>query len=281
MKKTAIKTLRKRERVWEIDALRGFLMLGVLALHLYYTADAFLIDGYYAKIDSYKLIEVTDSFGIWFYIDTAGKIQRGAFPTFAGKYMQPPWVDVFFVISGISCIFSRDNLRSGLRLVGGAVFVSTFTKLLALYTGDPNQFIRFGVLHCYAACHLIYYFLLEDRSNKALLLTAVPSFIVGYFLKYHPISSEFALLYPFGIHEVNAAGRDYWPIFPMLGWFLVGVVFGRYWYSEKKSRFPNSIGKRLAKPLCFLGRKSGLIYCGHMVIYTLVFCGAGYIFDLY
>lgn len=271
---------RLSSRVWEIDALRGGLILSVLFYHLYMTVDAFCINGIYS-MDPVKYVRLTDPLNFWFTVDSMGEVGPAAFPRFAMKFMQPLWVDIFFVVSGISCMFSRNNLKSGLRLVCGAAFVSVFTQLLALYSGKEGQFIRFGVLHCYAACHLIYYFLLEDSNNRVLLSVAGISLLIGYYLRNNPVDSGFALLFPFGIWEEGVVTRDYWPIFPMLGWFLLGVVTGRCLYSEKKTRFPKQAEKKWHRALCCLGRYSGAIYCGHIVGYPLLFYGIGYIFKLY
>ena len=273
-------SLAQKPRVWEIDALRGFLTLGILLFHLYFTLDAFFVNGYYKNIDTSSFLSIMDPFGIFWAEGPNGKF----YGNFLGQYfdfINHSGVNLFFIISGISCLFSRDNLRSGIRLLFGAAYVSFFTKLLALYTGEPRQFIRFGALHCYAACHLIYYFFLEERNDKTQLSVSVFSLLAGYYIKRRGFFSEYALLVPFGIRENGVSMRDYWPIFPMLGWFLIGVLLGRRWYSEKKSRFPNIANKKWHIPLRFLGRNSGLIYCGHMVVYTVVFCGIGYIFDLY
>lgn len=270
----------EKKRVWEIDAIRGFLILSVLAYHLYMTVEAFCINGYY-NISSVDYVKFTDPLLFWFQINEAGEISRSLFPKFAVKHMQPLWVDMFFVVSGISYRFSRNNLRGGFRLLLGATFVSGFTWLIELLSGDGGQFIRFGVLHCYASCHLIHYYLLEERSNKALLLTAAVSLVVGYYLKFNPTFSDFALLVPFGIRERGTLLRDYWPVFPMLGWFLIGAVLGKRLYPEKKTLFPGQTDRKWHKPLCFLGRYSGLIYCGHIVIYTVVFVGVGWVFNLF
>jgi len=226
-------------------------------------------------------VNATDPLHFWFRLAADGSFVPGVVPEFIIKYIQPTVVDIFFIISGISYKFSRNNLRGGLRLLLGAAFISGFTKLLVLYTGDENQFIRFGALHCYAACHLIHYYFLEQRSNQTLLLAAAVSLILGYYLKHNPMYSNSALLTPFGIYEYGIYMRDYWPVFPMLGWFLIGIVLGRKYYSEKVSLFPKQEDQNWHKPLCFLGRHSGLIYCGHMVVYSLVFIGIGHIFALY
>lgn len=270
----------KRQRVWEIDALRGLLILCVLATHLYYTVDAFCIDGYY-NIDSYAYVNATDPLHFWFDWGADGVIYMAFLPDWLRTAWMRAGVDGFFVVSGIACLFSRNNLHRGLKMLAGALFISAFTKLIAVFSGDPTQFIRFGVLHCYAYCHLIYYFLLEKRSDKTLLAVAAPVLAVGYFLRFHPVFSDFALLYPFGIYENGAAGRDYWPILPMLGWMLLGVVLGRRLYQDRRSRFPESRMARWTRPLQVLGRHSGMIYIGHIVAYTVIFCGIGWLFHLY
>lgn len=270
----------KQRRVWEIDALRGLLILCVLATHLYYTVDAFCIDGYYS-IDSYAWVNRTDPLHFWFDWGEDGVIYKAFLTDQIRSLWVKAGVDGFFVVSGISCLFSRNNLHRGVKMLAGAFFISAFTKLLAVWTGDPTRFIRFGVLHCYAFCHLIYYFLLEDRSDRVLLATAAPVLAVGYYLRYHPTFSDFALLYPFGIYENGAAGGDYWPILPMLGWMLLGVVLGRHIYKARRSLLPETPADRLTKPLQWFGRRSGVIYVSHIVIYTAVFCGIGWLFHLY
>lgn len=273
--------LLPKTRIWEIDALRGALILLVLCNHLNITVEEFCIDGYYQNFNSYAWVNVTDPIHIWFDWGADGIIYSSPVVKALRLHLTRPVVGVFFVVSGMSYKFSRNNLRNGVRLLCGAAFVSVFTAILVLYTGDKNQFIRFGVLHCYAACHLIHYFFLEERSDRFLLLTAVGSLIVGFYLQAQVIHTNFALLVPFGFYEHGAPVRDYWPVFPMLGWFLIGAVLGRRLYTEKKTRFPNQKSRNWHRPLCFLGRHSGLIYCGHMVVYTIVFCGVGHIFSLY
>lgn len=270
----------QKKRVWEIDALRGFLMFFLLLHHVYFALSAACINSPFSNFDPASFVLKIDPYGILFTVDENRKVHKALYDAFY-QIVYKPGVDLFFIISGISYHFSRNNLKNAIRLLCGAAFVSGFTYLLVICTGNEGQFIRFGALHCYATCHLIYYFLLEGRSTKALLLTAAVSLAVGYFFKFHPLYSDSALLVPFGIRERGSILRDYWPIFPMLGWFLIGVALGRRYYEEKVSLFPSQETRKWHKPLQFLGRRSGLIYCGHMVVYTLVFWGIGQIFNLY
>lgn len=267
------------KRIWELDALRGLLILGVLAVHLYFTVDAFCINGVY-KIDPYSYIDASDPFHFWFDWGEDGEIFRAFLPEKFFSAWRHSGVAALFIISGISCLFSRNNLRRGIITLVAAYVISAFTKLLAIWTGDPGQFIRFGVLHCYGYCQILYYFLFEKRKNIVLWIAAAVSLIVGYYLRYQPVSVGTALLYPFGFHETGVPARDYWPILPMVGWMLLGVLLARRFYSKKTSLFSTSFFNKLSRPLQFLGRHSGKIYFAHIFLYPAVFYGIGWIFDL-
>lgn len=269
----------QKERIWELDAVRGFLILAVLVNHLNITVNAFCINGYY-NIDSFKWAQYTDPLNIWFTVTKEGILGSASWVTELRSVCTYPAVNTFFIISGICCTLSRSNLKRGLKLLLGAVLISLFTKLLAIWTGDPTRFIRFGVLHSYAYCHFIYFYFLEKRSNLTLLGVALLAFVIGYYLRWNPIESDIVLLYPFGIHESGVVSNDYWPIFPMLGWLLCGVVLGRKIYTEMRSRYPDNRLVRYTKLLQFLGRHSGKIYFFHVFIYVIVFCGVGIIFNL-
>ena len=272
--------MSEKRRVWEIDALRGFLILAVLVNHLILTVDAFCIDGHF-RIDAAEWARITDPLGAWFIKDGAGIVRWKSWVTSLRDMVNNPAVDTFFLLSGISCIFSRNNLKRAVKVLAAGLFIAVFTFCLSLWTGDPSRFIRFGVLMCYACCQLIYVFLLEKRSNETLFFVAAPALAIGYYLRYHGVPAmRFPIFYIFGVPQVGDMASDYWPILPMLGWFLLGVVIGRKYYAEKKTLLPSQAAEKLTRPLQFLGRHSGVIYVGHILVYTAVFCGIGYMFGL-
>ncbi len=273
------KKVDSARRVWEIDALRGLMLLCLLAWHLFFTVQAFCIDGYY-NIDSHQWVRVTDPLRCWFFWGDDGVIYTRPWID-ALKYLMKPGVDAFFVISGISCLFSRNNMKRALITLSAGLFIALFTKGLAVWTGDPTRFIRFGALFCYAFCQLSYVFLFEKLDSKWLLLSVIPIFAIGYYLRYIGVQpTRLPILYIFGVPQLGDNSSDYWPVFPMLGWFLIGVVLGRKFYSEKKTLLPFPLAEKLTSPLRWLGRHSGIIYVSHIIIYTAVFVGIGYLFHL-
>lgn len=269
-----------KDRIWEIDAMRGLLILLVLAGHLYSTVTAFCINGYY-HIDSYAWVNATDPLHFWYDWGADGVIRTAFLPDAIYQLWARSIVDTFFVLSGISCVLSRNNLKRALKVLAAGLFVAAFTFGLWMWTKDPSRFIRFGVLMCYACCQLIFVYFFEKRSNKTLLIAAIPAFIIGYFLRYYGVAAaKFPIFYIFGVPQLGDQASDWCPLFPVLGWFLLGVVIGRKFYSEKKTLLSSKKAGILTRPLQFLGRHSGVIYVSHIVLYTAVFCGVGYLFRL-
>ena len=270
----------KVQRVWEFDAWRGFLILAVLINHLNLTVNAFCINGYY-HIDSSVWAAVSDPLGVWYSYDADGVLRSANWVLKLRETCTFPAVDSFFIISGVSCMFSKNNLKRALITLGAAAFVAAFTYGLSVWTGDGTRFIRFGVLACYAFCQLAYVYIFEKLDSKWLLLCVIPIFAIGYYLRYVGVQpTRLPIFYIFGVPQLGDMSSDYWPVFPMLGWFLIGVVLGRKYYKEKKTLLPVPWAEKLTRPLQWLGRYSGIIYVSHIVVYTAVFCGIGYIFGL-
>ena len=78
---------RKNERIWEIDALRGHLILWILFFHLYVTVCKFCIDGIYGAIDPVLFAQRTDPLH-FFYVIQDGTVSRGFFQK-AYQLLQP------------------------------------------------------------------------------------------------------------------------------------------------------------------------------------------------
>lgn len=271
---------KNNQRVWEIDALRGIMILILLCYHLYYTVWAFCINGYY-QIDSYAYVNASDPLHFWYDWGEDGVIYMNFLTAEIREIWRVITIDTFFVVSGISCMFSRNGLKRGLTTLGAGLFVAAFTYGLAYWTGDPTRFIRWGVLMCYASCQLLYHFLLKKKSNETLFVIAAIALAVGYYLRYHGIAAtKLPIFYIFGVPQIGDQSSDYWPILPMLGWFLLGVVLGRKYYPEKKTLLPYPVVQKLTRPLQWMGRYSGIIYVSHIVVYTVVFCGVGYLLHL-
>ena len=58
---------------------------------------------------------------------------------------------LFILISGASCVFSRNNLKRGLRILCFGLVIT-----LATYLAYPSYIIMFGVLHLLGVCMIVY-----------------------------------------------------------------------------------------------------------------------------
>jgi len=105
------------------------------------------------------------------------------------------------------------------------------------------------------------------RANSALLaFVALAMIVLGLWLR--TVGFSFPWLTALGFAPYGFASSDYFPLFPNLGYFLLGAVLGRALYAEKKSLLPRE--NPPAKALQWMGRRSLLIYLLHQPILAAV-----------
>ena len=84
------------------------------------------------------------------------------------------------------------------------------------------------------------------------------------FYHIYPLGLTAPYLYPLGLTAPNFESADYFPLFPYLGYFLLGAAFGKTRYKSRETLFPNFPPQRF---LCLCGRHSLLIYLIHQPIF--------------
>lgn len=183
----------------------------------------------------------------------------------------------FIVISGISCAYSRSNLRRGI-IVFALALGMTIVTLLAM----PEQRILFGVLHFLGLSMIlaaVLHPLLERIPTWAgiagsLLLFAATSRIswgrlgIGTFSVGLPsFLYRTNLLFPLGFHNASFFSSDYYPLLPWFFLFLAGVFWGRIWRAGK---CPGFVYQTHIPPLAAVGRRTILIYVVHQPVIYLV-----------
>ena len=173
------------------------------------------------------------------------------------------WGGVLFLLLSGTCV----TLRSGHTRRGLIVFacgmVCTLVTLGMYLLGFAGKdiIIYFGVLQCLGCCMMLWP--LFRRANSALLaILAFVMIALGLWLR--TVGFSFPWLTVLGFAPYGFASSDYFPLFPNLGYFLLGGVLGRALYAEKKSLLPRE--NPPAKALQWMGRKSLLIYLLHQPI---------------
>ena len=240
--------LAERERLTGLDALRGFVLLNMLAYHFCY--DLVVLFGW----------------------------RLGWFWALPGVLWQQGICSGFIFLSGWCCRVSRNNLKRGLQLLGCGMVLTAATALAM-----PGQIIRFGVLHFLSCAALIWFAagaLLDRIPAPALFLGCLVLFLLttgtqwGYWgiwrlplvrLPAGLYSSRW--LFPLGLPGPGFYSSDY---FPLLPWCFV------HWMGAAAQRMVPRQGAwgrvlHLRAPLLErLGRKSLPIYMLHQpVLYAL------------
>ena len=239
---------RKRQRVWEIDFLRGVCVILMVLDHLALLLSDFFGPTWYGWGFARK--GVGDAFTIfchnWIWSD-------------ARDIIHPIVLFVFFSISGISCTFSRNNAKRGLILGAIALLYTLGSYIAQEYMGIGGVFVAFGVLDFLAVSMLLYAFVsFICRDNRWGITGVSVALIVVtlclYFL-YTPLEDTptiFAIIFPprdfYGNPSLfytqgKFSPGDLFTMIPYTAFYFAGVLIGELFYYERTSLFQFALTK--------------------------------------
>ena len=226
----------KKVRIWELDAFRGLCILGMIFVHVIWDLDnVFLPD--FTPPAIYRVL-----------------IDYGAL--------------LFITLSGVCVTLGSRSIKRGLIVLAAAELVTVaFLMLEPLGLGSFFP-VWFGILHLLAVCMLLYP-LFKRLPVWAVFVLAVAFIVLGFYME--DITVDFKPLLVLGFHT-NVLMSDYFPLFPNLGWFLLGSVAGKLIYKEKTSLLPRFPYKNpVCRFLMFCGRQSLFIYVLHQpIVYAVL-----------
>ncbi len=229
-----------KKRIWELDALRGLCILGMVAVHFVYDL-----------VELYGLVK-------WEYPPLFTFVQQ--------------WGGVLFLlISGICVTLGSRCIRRGALVLGCGLVVSAVTFGM-YYFGFSGKgiIIYFGVLHCLGACMLLWP-VFRRLPHWALALFGAVLVAVGLYLRTLP-GTAFPLLMPLGLPWKGFASSDYFPLLPYLGFFLLGSALGKSVYRNKESLLPRvNTQNFLIRFFLLCGKQSLWIYMLHQPILSGIF----------
>lgn len=251
----------KPKRIWEVDFVRGLMILFVVWDHFMSDISDFRP---YNTAFFQSLYELT----VKYYGGSLRAVTHDAFVT------------MFVFTSGISCSFSRSNGRRAIKMMSFAVLFTAVTYAISAIINEDVT-IYFNVIHV-IALSVALWTLIEwiwskcsrawQKNLFAFVMTAIilTVLIVGYIAN----TSKGAwtdtnpMWFFLASHKESNFMRnsiDYLPFFPDFGWFLVGAFLGKLLYRERKTLFP-SVNPKWVSPLTFCGRYSLWIYFGSQVV---------------
>lgn len=227
-----------RKRIWELDALRGICVLGMVAIH--------------AAFDLVDLLQVVS----WQFPPLLAFVQN--------------WGGVLFLlISGICATLGSHSVRRGLVVFCCGLLVSAVTAgIYLLHLAAPGIIIYFGVLHCLGICMMLWY-LLRRLPTRALGVLGGVLAAVGLILRRFTVDTPYLIW--LGLTFPGFATADYFPLLPHLGFFLLGAFLGRTLYRKQESLLPRApVGNPMIRFACFCGRHSLAIYLLHQPVFALL-----------
>jgi uncharacterized membrane protein len=230
------------QRFMELDILRGFAILFMIILHLFWDLDYFGILPLNKNFYSLNIIVPV----------------------------------IFFLLVGICQVVNNNKYHNQprkmyFRTIQRGLWILNLGMLFTLLTAVflPDRPILFGVLHCIGCCIILSTLLLRFKSTNVILasLIIVSGLALGFFYTTeNPNMVELAA----GIHEPNIAAHtvDYFPILPWFGVCLLGITLGNILYKDNKRRYPlPDLSKfKPNKLFSWLGKHSLVIYLVHQPI---------------
>lgn len=250
----------KRQRIWEIDFVRGLMILFVVWDHFMWDINSI----------NYKTPYNTALFQ-WLF-----ELSKTYYKGVLREVTHDVFVSMFVLTSGISCSFSRHNGKRALRMVIFALLFTAVTYAISAII-QSNVTIYFNVIHVIALSVLIYSGIewiwahctknwQKNIFGCVMFAVTLTALVVGSCAKAKPWTNESPIWFFLADHsgkEVAAykifMGGDYLSFFPDFGWFLVGAFLGKIMYREKKSIFP-SVNAKYVEPITFCGRHSLWVY---------------------
>jgi len=263
--------MEKTIRAFELDSLRGFALFMMILHHMIFD---------FRYLLGLKVFAFQES--LWF-----------------NHILQPAFLIIFLVVSGICCQFSRNNIRRSLKL-----FIISAVFSLGMFAGSvifkQELYVFFNVLHLLAVGTLLYglFSLWEEKMTKRQKKSDFPSFDTSKYGDIILVLLSCAIIYgdqltsvyagrvqsywllPLGFLPDNYIGMgDYLPILPWLGFFFAGAVIGRIAYKQKTTIFPRTPDSVLTftRPFAWFGRNSLLIYLVHQPILLAILYGLRYL----
>lgn len=217
----------KKDRIWEIDALRGLFILFVVIIHIIFDLEYFY----------QKDLHLPD---IYYFVQLNGGI-------------------LFILLSGISITLGRRSVKRGLFVLAFGMVITVVTFFMF-----REAAIYFGILHLLGVCMLTYP-LYKKLPSWVIAIPAVIIIALGYYFAGITVKNPY--LFVFGLTTSNFVTGDFFPLFPNLGFFMIGVILGRLLYKEKRTLLPNfPYHSPVIRFLSFCGRHSIWIYLIHQPI---------------
>ena len=227
-----------KARIWELDALRGVCILCVIVVHFLF--DLSFFGGFNLTLPT------------WYV------------------FLQEYGGAIFVLLSGCCATLGSRSVRRGLIVFGAGMLITAVTYgMYRLGMSGSDVVVKFGVLHLLGVCMIVYP-LFKKLPPAALAALGLCLAVTGYAIRGFTVPQHW--LFPLGLTYEGFTSSDYFPLFPQLGYFLLGAAIGKTAYREKRTLLPGAFQYTApARFFCWCGRQSLFIYLLHQpIVYGLL-----------
>lgn len=266
MENILVKQKDKPKRIWEIDFLRGLAIILMILDHLCY--DLSFLPSIFSNFHT------INNPAIDFLVYNIG----GIYWSEAREVLHLIFLSLFLLLVGISCHFSKSNLKRGISLFIVQLIFGGVMELVSFII-DMNMTVWFGILF-HISVGILLTCLIDLIFSKIKKVTKWVYLGLGITLIV--ISIVFDLFIPTkSTNQITFDnifmvlfgglfyGGDYFCLTSTLPFIFIGKFLGEVLYKERKSLLP-SLDICLNKPFCFVGRHSILFYLFHQVFLFLI-----------
>jgi uncharacterized membrane protein len=262
------KTAQHPERIFELDFVRGILIIAMIWEHIYTDWTFYFDELNWQLIPTFNIINniIGGSF--------TNKIMNWWYP------FNDFGVMCFFTMQGITFTFSRKNKKrlTGL-LIGFMIYYAFF--LLEAISLDIRffSFLTFEVFFAYAMCMLIFMLISKFSFKIQLWISALLCMASVFFIYIFDTNFTFNPLHWFELIDKLVFYRElkfkvykvY--VFPAIFIYSCGTIIGQLYYKNRTSPFAlyNLNHKKIFKPILWCGRYSLRIFLAHMILLPLIF----------
>lgn len=218
----------ENKRIFEIDLLRVMAIGLMVVYHLVY------------DLSTYGNVGVNYEAPFWFWV---GKLSALS----------------FILVAGISSGMSRNSVRRGLKVFGFGMVLTVVT-----YFFDSHEYIRFGILH-FLGVSMMLFPILNMLKKWQLAILGIIAFVLGQLAMQATVGTF--LLLPFGLMYNGFSTMDYYPIFPYIADFILGILIFKLYYYKRKSFLK---GQYNSKVINFISKNSLKIYLIHQPIILVI-----------
>ncbi len=255
----------KKPRVWELDLLRGLLILAV-------TFDHFCM-----FIDQWKLLPFQTEFGQQI-MDFFYTYRHSSFR----DVMQPVGLFMFSFLAGINSKFTRGTFRRVLKFwIFCGIFMGGFALLKVLFPDMLDTYLIFNIITVLTISFTVWW--LMDLIKCPTWLRAgigIVLVVIGltYFYKYNfeddfYVKNEFLALMVYNDHGMEMSVNNFEPLLPHLGWFLIGGVIGKFAFPGNKTYCKQVYPPKALRPLLLVGKHSLFFYLvGPVLVIAPAWC---------